>query len=130
MTKTSEASKERRTTEKSENGGYAAEMMELFDAVGRELKEPIYWPRFKMGRLVISREAERKLQPEDVIDAMVRHGACDWGAICGQDKAANDQAFHKGGRLVSRYRSQSGLAFWLITGADRSVTTVLLPIEC
>ena len=32
-----------------------------------------------------------------------------------------------GGRLMSAHRAVEGTKFWIITEADRSVTTVLLP---
>jgi len=43
------------------------------------------------------------------------------------DRQANDRALSVGGRLCSVYYSGSGLEFWVITEADRSVTTVLMP---
>jgi hypothetical protein len=44
-----------------------------------------------------------------------------------EDRAANDDALKAGERLLSVYLSASGITFWVITEADRSVTTVLLP---
>jgi hypothetical protein len=45
------------------------------------------------------------------------------------DWERNDQSVEEGFRLLSVYRSRSGVRFWVITEADRSVTTVLLPEE-
>ena len=40
-----------------------------------------------------------------------------------EDRAANDLALTSGGRLLL----VNGITFWVLTEADRSVTTVLLP---
>jgi len=60
---------------------------------------------------------------------MSRHHRGDWGDLDEEDKAANDQALIDGGRLFSAYHSATGIKVWIITEADRSATTVLLPSE-
>ncbi len=45
------------------------------------------------------------------------------------DAQANDEALTTDGRLFSVYRTAAGVKFWVITEADRTVTTVLLPSE-
>ena len=66
--------------------------------------------------------------PGDEIDAaLLRHMRGDWGELDPPDAAANKAALGNGARLASRYRSASGIVFWIITEADRSSTTVLLP---
>lgn len=60
--------------------------------------------------------------------AIKRHRYGDWGNVCEEDRAANDDALREGGRLLSVY-DHEGTAFWIITEWDRSVTTVLLPEE-
>lgn len=57
--------------------------------------------------------------------------ACGWrlGGDGPEDKAANDEAVKSGGRILSRYMSAAGEPFWIITEADRSATTVLMPEE-
>ena len=56
-----------------------------------------------------------------------RHVAGDWGEVCAEDKQSNDHALVEGTRILSAYRAADGTKFWIITEADRSVTTVLLP---
>jgi hypothetical protein len=56
-----------------------------------------------------------------------RHQAGDWGNLTDDDRAANDSALVQGGRILSAYEAVNGTKFWLITEADRSVTTILLP---
>ena len=51
----------------------------------------------------------------------------DWGELDEEDKTANDEALKTGERLLSAYKSATGTKFWIITEADRSVTTILMP---
>ena len=53
----------------------------------------------------------------------------DWGDCAPEDAAENEFALGKYLRLFSVYHSATGEKFWVITEADRSVTTVLLPEE-
>jgi hypothetical protein len=46
-----------------------------------------------------------------------------------EDKQCNDLALQTGERIISSYKSSEGIKFWIITEADRSSTTVLLPEE-
>lgn len=57
-----------------------------------------------------------------------RHFAGDWGDVDEDDAAANDAAWRGDGRVISAY-TLAGRPVWVITEADRSVTTVLLPDE-
>ena len=43
------------------------------------------------------------------------------------DKAENELSLQEGFRLLSSYRDRNQIKFWIITEADRSTTTVLLP---
>jgi hypothetical protein len=53
----------------------------------------------------------------------------DWGVVDAEDKQANDEALKSGERLLSAYVIKSGERVWVITEADRSATTLLLPDE-
>ena len=85
--------------------------------------------RFNLGREVITTGAQSALPQDDVIAAISRHASGDWGNVCAEDAAQNDWALAHGARLISAYESRGGIAFWVITEADRSATTVLLPSE-
>jgi len=63
-----------------------------------------------------------------VLAALGRHVRGDWGDVDAEDRAANDRALREGTRVLSSYRA-GGVKFWVITEADRSATTVLLPSE-
>jgi len=58
-----------------------------------------------------------------------RHAKADWGEVCQTDWEANDQAIDNGERLLSVYFTAVGEKLWVLTEADRSATTVLLPAE-
>ena len=85
--------------------------------------------RLPLGHTVITRGALNALDGEDVLAGIARHASGDWGDICPEDKQANDDALQVDARLLSAYHSTDGLKFWIITEADRSITTVLLPEE-
>ena len=61
--------------------------------------------------------------------ALRRHASGDWGDVCTDDLQSNQDALQNGLRLLSVYWSSEGIRFWIITEADRSATTILLPDE-
>ena len=63
------------------------------------------------------------------IYAVAQHSSGNWGDVCSEDKQANDEALKSGGRILSAFSSDDGVKFWVITEADRSATTLLLPSE-
>lgn len=62
-------------------------------------------------------------------DYLARHAQGDWGDVCSEDAQANETALREGGRLLSAYKLPDGERIWILTEADRSATTVLLPAE-
>lgn len=85
--------------------------------------------RFPMGRLLATPGVLETVSAEDIAAALERHLKCDWGDVCEADKRYNNEALRDGTRLLSAYHTSEGLKFWIITEADRSATTVLLPDE-
>ena len=83
----------------------------------------------QMGKVVTTRHALDILSPADITEALRRHESCDWGEVCEEDWARNNDAVMKGLRILSAYRNDSGNVFWIITEADRSYTTVLMPSD-
>ncbi len=83
--------------------------------------------RVPLGQTVATPSALSVLSQSDIVAALRRHAAGDWGEVDAHDRAANDEALMSGERILSVYRSATGTTFWVITEADRSVTTVLLP---
>jgi len=82
---------------------------------------------FHLGQTVITRNAMHQLNPEDVLSCLGRHARCDWGECGPHDAEENELSLEEGFRLLSVYHDRNGVKFWIITEADRSATTVLLP---
>lgn len=76
------------------------------------------------GALDAARVAGTRLQ-----EYVARHERGDWGDVCSEDAQANEAALRDGGRLLSAYRLPTGERLWILTEADRSATTALLPAE-
>lgn len=83
--------------------------------------------KFRLGHIVATPKALIHLSQDDIMLAIARHQAGDWGKLDTQDRDVNERALQHGGRLFSRYQSAQDTVFWVITEADRSATTVLLP---
>jgi len=83
--------------------------------------------KFRCGKIVSTPNALSQLSQEDILMAIGRHQAGDWGDMDEHDRQANERALIEHTRLWSVYHAANGTKFWLITEADRSVTTVLLP---
>ena len=83
--------------------------------------------KFPFGRLVATLNALAKIPNDEILLALSRHLEGDWGTLDSHDRNANERALIQGGRLFSEYHSVQNIKFWIITEADRSVTTVLLP---
>lgn len=83
----------------------------------------------EMGRILATPGILARVPRHELIAAINRHRHGDWGDACDQDRQANDSALRNGGRILSVYRSTGGTRFWIITEADRSYTTALLPSE-
>jgi hypothetical protein len=60
---------------------------------------------------------------------LAKHQAGNWGDVCEEDAEENDFSVRKGFRILSAYRTDKGEKLWVITEADRSSTTCLLPSE-
>jgi hypothetical protein len=84
--------------------------------------------RFPMGKIVITNNASRALTEDGLMRGIERHAGGDWGNVNAADKKLNDAAVENGDRLLSAYTDfRTATKFWIITEADRSVTTILLP---
>jgi len=88
-------------------------------------------PKFSLGQLVATPGALEALQQagQSPADFLARHVRGDWGEVCDDDKRANDEALVHGARILSAYRTLRNVRIWVITEADRSSTTILLPEE-
>jgi hypothetical protein len=99
--------------------------------------------KFQLGQLVATRGASR-LPPTLLHDCLTRHARGDWGCVDSEDQQANNDSVSEGSRILSAYPIDPAMAvnlnkqpslgygdntLWIITEADRSVTTFLLPSE-
>ncbi|CAJ9899705.1 Type I restriction-modification system methyltransferase subunit [Burkholderia pseudomallei] len=88
-------------------------------------------PLFPPGRVVMTVGVDEliktgRLNPYPYLFCHLRG---DWGDLCDEDRRRNDAAVNSGERLFSEYKVSPSLTLWIITEADRSATTVLLPSE-
>ena len=87
-------------------------------------------PLFPLGQIVstpgaLDSLARANQQPHAFLN---RHAAGDWGSeLSEEDKAENEYSLEHGFRILSSYKTAAGERIWVITEADRSVTTLLLP---
>lgn len=116
-------------------GRYARLARDLLDA-GRiylpgmaPTSRPADKSRFPLGQTVITARALDRLSPAKIALGLARHVRGDWGEVPACDAEANDEGIMSGARLLSAY-GDGERRFWIITEADRSVTTVLLPEDC
>jgi hypothetical protein len=88
--------------------------------------------RFALGQTFITPGAEEALliAGQTEIEFLRRHMSCDWGSkLSDKDVQENELSLKEGFRLLSAYRTAKGQKLWIITEADRSATTILLPSE-
>jgi hypothetical protein len=97
-------------------------------------------PRFELGELCYTPGALNVMQQYHVspFQLIARHVSGDWGEVCPEDAQSNEEALQDGLRIFSVYvlppplsksEALSPAKVWIITEADRSVTTILLPEE-
>jgi len=88
-------------------------------------------PRFPPGRVVATPGALRALADVGVSphELLARHLGGDWGELDGHDRHENERSLAQGLRLFSSYAVGEGVRVWIITEADRTATTLLLPDE-
>jgi hypothetical protein len=87
--------------------------------------------RFSLGQIVgtpgaLVALAEAGRTP---LEFLRRHSTGDWGDVDEEDRQANEQSLLDDSRILSAYKLSTGERLWIITEADRSSTTLLLPSE-
>lgn len=93
-------------------------------------------PKFQVGRLLATPGAMEALEKagQSIHEFLARHIQGDWGCVCPDDAAANDESVRDGSRILSAYRLTTDVKIWLLTEAadnhgQRAATTALLPEE-
>lgn len=89
------------------------------------------FPKFPLGRIVVTPGALRALEEanQNPFEFLERHQAGDWGELCEEDKSENEFSVRNAFRILSAYRTRNEVKIWIITEADRSCTTLILPHE-
>lgn len=87
--------------------------------------------RFNLGAILATPGALEALEDSNQIPAefLNRHCSGDWGDVDPADAAENELSVEQGFRILSAYTTHKGVRLWIITEADRSATTILLPDE-
>jgi hypothetical protein len=88
-------------------------------------------PLFPPGQIVATPGALRLLRRtnKSPLEFLSRHLRGDWGDLCQEDEVENELSLRQGLRLMSSYPITDTEKLWIITEADRSATTLLLPEE-
>jgi hypothetical protein len=104
---------------------YASTYIERFKAMS------IDNPLFPLGRIAATPGALKALREagQQAIDFVSRHAQGDWGEVSAEDAEENELSIKKGCRIMSVYMTSDFETIWVITEADRSATTLLLPSE-
>jgi hypothetical protein len=86
--------------------------------------------RFQLGRVVTTRGALETIKRLNVnpVALLIRHVQGDWGDLDEDDKKENEISVLRHLRILSTYKV-GDKKLWIITEADRSITTILLPEE-
>jgi len=92
---------------------------------------PSLGAHFTLAQTFITPGAQEALEisGETPIQFLRRHVSADWGELSEEDVQENELSLREGLRLLSAYRTTKGQKIWIITEADRSATTILLPSE-
>jgi hypothetical protein len=88
--------------------------------------------KFPLGQLVATPGAAEAFarNKQEPTEFLRRHWRGDWGDLEDpEDIEENEFSLVRGYRLLSRYILRDGTVVWIITEADRSATTILLPEE-
>ena len=87
--------------------------------------------KIKLGQTLATPGALKALEDSGQSPALFlsRHQAGDWGDVDKCDANENDLSVREGFRIFSAYQTNKGVKLWVITEADRSATTILLPSE-
>jgi hypothetical protein len=86
---------------------------------------------FPLGQTVMTHGAIEALEESNQLpnEFLARHQSGDWGNVCKDDAEENQLSLKEGFRILSSYKTSTNMKIWIITEADRSITTILLPSE-
>jgi len=95
--------------------------------------------KFSLGKVVVTQGAMALAEQENTsfIPYLAMHQTGEWGELCKIDKKLNEKAIENEGnkdkqyRVISKYyiKNDKNKTIYIVTEWDRSLTTILLPIE-
>jgi hypothetical protein len=92
------------------------------------MKDNPYAPLFELGK-VVATPAALEVAGDQAQEFIARHVRGSWEECPEEDRKSNHLAVLYGARVVSAHTTESHQTLWIITEADRSSTTLLLPDE-
>ncbi len=86
---------------------------------------------FPLGEVYLTIGAREALEESNQTpnEFLAKHQSGNYGDICKDDWEENDLSLKEGFRILSSYKTSKDIKLWLITEANRSATTLLLPEE-
>jgi hypothetical protein len=86
---------------------------------------------FDLGQTVMTIGAREALAESNELpnEFLAKHQSGEWGLVCEDDRRENEFSVREGFRILSAYKTDLGEKIYVITEADRSVTTILLPSD-
>ena len=93
--------------------------------------QPNRQPLFPLGQVLATPGALEAIDAagQTPVEFIARHHVGDWGDLDEEDKQENRLSIEQGYRILSAYQTNANVKIWVITEADRSATTLLLPSE-
>ena len=91
--------------------------------------------KFDLGQVVVAKGVDEKMKEDRSFRVFVqvsigRYVHRDWGQTCDEDAKVNNRAIQNGERIRAVYKQpKTDRTIWIITEADRSVTTIMFPDE-
>lgn len=88
-------------------------------------------PLFPLGQVVATPGALAALEKagQSPVEFLAQHERGEWGELSEDDRKENQYSLEHGFRLLSSYQTNARETIWVLTEANRSVTTLLLPSE-
>ena len=86
---------------------------------------------FNLGEIFLTPGALEALEEagQDAAEFINRHARLEQGELCEDDYKENLFSVDKELRIFSAFKTAKDVKLWVITEADRSATTILLPSE-
>jgi hypothetical protein len=94
------------------------------------MKNTTQLPLFNLSQITATPSAIKALQQTGLSanTLLARHHCGDWGDLCTEDLARNNDALTSGSRLFSAYQVTDTFKIWVITEADQSAITSICNI--